>query len=125
MILVVVVFPVVDDHACVEQAVELVEVQAFVAEAVVERFDVAVAPGLTRRDVGDADDVLAEIGEGFRDEFCENIIGFPRVLMSTAISVINVSAVMLLCTMLSSDSLVCSSTIEAILMRWWSAVASN
>ena len=45
-VVVVVVFPVVDDYAGLSQGPEAVDVEAFVADAGVEGFDVAVAPGL-------------------------------------------------------------------------------
>ncbi len=60
VVLVVVRFPVADDHFGVEQAVELVHVQTFLTEPVVERLDEPVAPRLTRRNVMNADLVLAE-----------------------------------------------------------------
>ena len=47
---VVVVLPVADDHAGLGQRPEAVDVQALVADAGVERFDVAVAPRLPGRD---------------------------------------------------------------------------
>ena len=47
---VVVVFPVADDHVGVGQRPEAVDVEAFVADAGVERFDMAVAPRLAGRD---------------------------------------------------------------------------
>jgi hypothetical protein len=49
-VVVVVVFPVADDHLGVGQRPEAVEVEAFVTDAGVERFDVAVSPGLSGRD---------------------------------------------------------------------------
>src|ERR1700756_2333205 len=47
---VVVVFPVTDDHSGLAQRPEAVDVQAFVADAGVERIDVAVAPRLAGGD---------------------------------------------------------------------------
>lgn len=52
---VVVVFPVGDDHAGLRQRPEAVDVEAFVADAGVDRFDVAVAPGLSGWDEVQAD----------------------------------------------------------------------
>ena len=49
-VVVVFVFPVADDDAGLGQGPELVDVQVFVADPAVERFDVAVAPGLARWD---------------------------------------------------------------------------
>ena len=49
-VVVVVVFPVANDHSGVGQRPEAVDVEAFVADAGVERFDVAVAPRLPGRD---------------------------------------------------------------------------
>ena len=43
---VVVVFPVADQHAGLGQGPEAVDVEAFIADAGVERLDVAVAPRL-------------------------------------------------------------------------------
>ena len=44
------ILPICDDDAGVRQGPEDVDVQAFVADPAVERFDIAVAPRLTRRD---------------------------------------------------------------------------
>ena len=46
-VVVVVVFPVADDHSGVGQRPEAVDVEAFVADAGVERFDIAVVPRLS------------------------------------------------------------------------------
>jgi len=46
-VVIVFVFPVDDDDACLGQGPEDVDVEAFVADLAVERFDVAVAPRLT------------------------------------------------------------------------------
>lgn len=51
--------PVGDDDLGLDQVVELVQVQAFVAAPVVERFDVTVQPRLARGDVVHPDPVLA------------------------------------------------------------------
>src|ERR1700736_5712075 len=45
-VMVVVMLPVADDHAGLGQRPEAIDVEAFVADAGVERFDVAVAPRL-------------------------------------------------------------------------------
>ncbi len=47
MVLVVVLLPVGDDRASFINVVEGIHVQAFITHATVERFNVAVAPGLT------------------------------------------------------------------------------
>ncbi|MDT5310594.1 MAG: hypothetical protein QOE48_6315 [Mycobacterium sp.] len=49
-VVVVVVLPVADDDAGLGQGPEAVDVEAFVADAGVERFDVAVASRLAGRD---------------------------------------------------------------------------
>ena len=48
--MVVLVFPIGDDHPGLGQGPEAVDIEAFIADAGVERLDVAVAPGFTRRD---------------------------------------------------------------------------
>ena len=55
---VVVLFPLLDDHPGFEEAMEFVRVQTFVTDTVVERLDVAVLPRLTRRNVADTDLIL-------------------------------------------------------------------
>jgi hypothetical protein len=49
-VVVVVLLPVGDDHAGLDQRPEAVDVEAFVADAGVKRFDIAVAPRFARRD---------------------------------------------------------------------------
>jgi hypothetical protein len=53
--MVVVMLPVADDHAGLGQRPEAVDVETFVADAGVERFDVAVAPRLAGWDEVQAD----------------------------------------------------------------------
>ena len=57
---VVVLLLVLDDDPGFEDGVEFVHVQAFVADSIVERFDVPVLPRLTRGNISDSQSVLAE-----------------------------------------------------------------
>ena len=47
VVVIVVVFEVADDHAGFQQGVPVVAVEAFPAQSIVERFDVAVVPRLS------------------------------------------------------------------------------
>ena len=66
---VVFVLPVADDHTCLCQRPEAVDVEAFVADAGVERFDVAVAPGLAGRDEVQPDLAAGPVGHGVARQF--------------------------------------------------------
>ncbi len=67
--LVVAVLPVGEGDLGFDEVIELVQVQALVAAAVVERLDESVVPGLARGDVVHPDPVLAEVLERSADEF--------------------------------------------------------
>ena len=65
----VVVFPVADDHAGLGQGPEAVDVEAFIADAGVERFDVAVAPGFPGRDEVQPDPAAGPVGHRAAGQF--------------------------------------------------------
>ena len=65
---VVLVLPVADDDLCVQQRVEVVDVEALVADPAVERLDVPVAPRRARRDVGQAGAGAGPVGHRLADE---------------------------------------------------------
>lgn len=64
VVVVVVGLPVTDHDPGFDHVGPLVQLEAFVAHTVVERFNVTVVPWLAGRDVHDPDSVLAELGNG-------------------------------------------------------------
>ncbi len=66
---VVVLFPVGDDDAGLREGPKVVQVQAFVADPAVERFDVAVAPRLPGRDEVQSDALRGPVGHRGAGEF--------------------------------------------------------
>jgi len=63
-VVVVFVFPVADDHPSVGQRPEAVDVEAFIADAGVERLAIAVAPRLSGRDEVQTDLAVRPVGHG-------------------------------------------------------------
>jgi hypothetical protein len=128
--LVVFLLEVADDHAGLEQGVPVVAVKALLPESVVERFDVAVVPRTTRRNVDHAGLVLAEPLQRLRNQLCplsiRSTFGGPPATANTASnSATSRSAVIDRSTMFSSEQRVCSSIIEAILTALPSVVEPN
>jgi hypothetical protein len=68
-VVVVVVFPVADDYLGVGQRPEAGDVEAFVADAGVERFDVAVAPGLSGRNEVQTNLPRSRVSHGAASQF--------------------------------------------------------
>ena len=65
---VVLVLPVADDDAGVQERVEAVDVQALVADARVERLDVSIQPRRARRDVEQAGAGAGPVRDRLADE---------------------------------------------------------
>jgi hypothetical protein len=66
---VVVPFPVTDHDSGLGQRPEDVDVEAFVADSAVERFDVAVAPRFSGRDEGQPDPFAGPVGHRVAGQF--------------------------------------------------------
>lgn len=50
-VMVVFIFPVADNDLCMQQRVETIDIQTLITQSGIERFDVAIVPGLAWRDV--------------------------------------------------------------------------
>src|SRR6201993_3348841 len=68
-VVVVVMFPVADDHPGVRQRPEAVDVEAFVADSAVERFDVTVAPRLAGWDEVQTDQARGPVSHCAASQF--------------------------------------------------------
>jgi hypothetical protein len=127
---VVVVFPVADDHPGLRQGPEAVDVETFVADAGVEGFDVAVARRLTGRDkvqtdLPEAQSAIAPQANSGPLSHLSTVGNVPRSTARRSSAPIRWSPVMLRSTIPPRHSRVCSSMIDTILIGRPSVVTSN
>lgn len=121
MSVVVLVLEVADDHAGLEQGVPVVAAQALLPKSAVERVDVAVVPRAARRDENQPGLVLAESLQRMRNHL-RTVVQAQRPGRAAGrgdtffSSSTRRSPVIERSTRFSSDSRVCSSIIDAILM---------